>query len=445
MPLAEVDPQMQHVWISQTISVAESDREHFVGLLVSAKASSMAYLNGVPIGNNGRPGDRADDEIAGQMDSVLPLPRGLLKTGANRLDLRMSSHQGWLRLDKPIHALQLVPYLNEQDRILRRYLPTLLPLGAFLLASFYFASMTMRSERKDRVALLCALSMLAALQLLIETSRGVFAYRYPLHDVRLIGTLACTVLIGLNLVANQCRRFAPRSAQLPLAIGAAIAIGAVVIWVPGMDDKANIVLLIATALGLGTAIYGFRQHTPQAGAHALALALFGLLNLLAQRMFLDVYLFYLIAALLVFLMVQQAEAYTREIQLQREQRARADRLQAALDEREQAQSELILSIQSVGKMRRVPASDVAQVQGAGDYSELHLGDGERLLYSTGLNELEALLPSYFLRVHRSHIVNTRMVDRLQQAEGGTGTLFLRNGLSVPVSRRIMPGVRKALK
>jgi hypothetical protein len=48
----------------------------------------------------------------------------------------------------------------------------------------------------------------------------------------------------------------------------------------------------------------------------------------------------------------------------------------------------------------------------------------------GLTEL----PSYFLRVHRSHLVNTKMIDRLQLAEG-----------AVPVSRRIKPGVRRALK
>lgn len=445
MPLSKVDPQQKHLWIAKTVSVSQSDRDRFIGVLVSAKASSKVYLNGVLLGNNGKPGDRADDEILGQMDTVLPIPRGLLKSGDNQLVLRMSSHNGWLALDNPIHALMLVPYLVEQDQILRQYLPALLPLGAFLLASFYFISMTLRSERKDRAALLSALSVLAALQLLIEISRGVFAYHYPLHDMRLIGILLCSVLIGLSLVALLSRQFTPKSAQLSLLIAATIAIGGVIAWAQDMDDKARIALLIASAFGLGIAIYGVRQRMPQAGAHAWALMLFGALNILAQDMFLDVYLFYLIAALLVFLMVQQASAYAREIQLQREQRTRADRLQAALDDRMQAKSELILTVLSVGKMQRIAASSIAHIQGAGDYVELHLIGGTSLLHTIGLNELEAQLPSYFLRVHRSHIVNTRLVDRLQQAEGGNGSLFLSGGKSVPVSRRIMPGVRKALK
>jgi DNA-binding LytR/AlgR family response regulator len=104
-----------------------------------------------------------------------------------------------------------------------------------------------------------------------------------------------------------------------------------------------------------------------------------------------------------------------------------------------------LTVLSVGKVQRIAASTIAHVQGAGDYTELHLIAGGSLLHSAGLNELEAELPSYFLRVHRSHLVNTKVIDRLQLAEGGTGTLFLHNGLSVPVSRRIMPGVRRALK
>jgi DNA-binding LytR/AlgR family response regulator len=152
-----------------------------------------------------------------------------------------------------------------------------------------------------------------------------------------------------------------------------------------------------------------------------------------------------VAALLVFLMVQQAWAYAHEQQQQREQRARADRLQAALDDRAQAQTDVVLSVPSVGKLRRVPASSIAHVQGAGDYAELHLISGESVLHTAGLNELEAELPSYFLRVHRSHLVNTKLIERLQQGEGGTGMLHLQHGKSVPVSRRIMPGVRRALR
>jgi DNA-binding LytR/AlgR family response regulator len=465
--LFEVDPQGTQLWIEQIIRVSDAERAQLIGVLVSAKASSTVYLNGVFIGSNGKPSSRASDEITGAMDRVFRVPEGLLKVGDNQLIVRMSSHHGWLRLVNPIHALELVPYLHVQDQILRHYLSTLLPLGAFLLAAFYFGSVTWRSEHKARAAWLFVLSLLAAMQLLLETSRAIVAYRYPLHDLRLIAILGCTVLISICLIAILAAQYGPRSEPMDtnetealtkddpanlhqgivslLSLTALLAIAGAIIWLPGMDAKANLVLLIASLVGFAIACYGVWQRAPQARAHAAAIALFALLNVWMRGRFLDAYFFYLIALLLVFLMVQQAIAYAQEVQLQREQRARADRLQSALDEHAQPQSEVVLTILSVGKMQRIAASAIAHVKGAGDYAELHLIEGGSLLHNAGLNELEAQLPSYFLRVHRSHLVNTKVVDRLQQAEGGTGTLFLQNGMTVAVSRRIMPGVRRALK
>ena len=453
--LVEVDPQQRHLWLSKTLTIQHNDNKHLIGLLVSAKASSRVYLNGVLLGSNGTPGDSVGDETVGLMDTVLPIPSGLLQPGKNQLALRMSSHHGWLQLDDPIHSLMPVAYLNAQDRILRRYLIAMLPLGVFVLASFYFASMAVRSERKVPSSLLCALSALPGIQLVIEISRGVIAYPYPVHDLRLIGILICSVLFSQCLVTIVSNQFAPQWAGR-LKFASVIIIATAVSWAAGMDAKASVALLVASGLSLGIVIYGYTRGMPNAGSYAWALALFGALNLSAQGMFLNVYFFYVIAALLSFLMVQQAAAYAREVQLKKLARTRADQLEAALNKREQAQSGEILltvasestgylSVASIGKLRRIAASSIARIQGAGDYAELHLTNGESVLHTVGLNALEAQLPSYFLRVHRSHIINTRLIDRLQLAEGGTGTLFLQTGMSVPVSRRIMPSVRKALK
>lgn len=55
------------------------------------------------------------------------------------------------------------------------------------------------------------------------------------------------------------------------------------------------------------------------------------------------------------------------------------------------------------------------------------------------------LHTKFLRVRRSHLVNTRLIERLYRNEPGKRTLYLHNSQPVPVSRRIMPGVRRALR
>ena len=83
-------------------------------------------------------------------------------------------------------------------------------------------------------------------------------------------------------------------------------------------------------------------------------------------------------------------------------------------------------------------------QGAGGYSEIHLLGGRTILHSVSLNELEELLPAIFLRVHRSHLINVMFVESLTRDSSGTGSLILKDDVSVPVSRRIMPKVREAL-
>jgi DNA-binding LytR/AlgR family response regulator len=439
------DPQGRHLWLLRMLNVDAAQRSSTVGLQISAKAASRVYLNGVLLGDNGVPADTAAEEQPGQMDVVLPIAPGLLHVGENLLAVRMSSHRGWLRLSMPVHALALVPYASVQDRLLRYYLPTLAPLGAFLLASFYFLSLTLRSEYKAIHALLSLLSILAALQLLIEVSRAIVAYRYPIHDLRLIGILICAVLFAGCLVAIATRLFAPAHARRLVLLGAMLTMVLGSSAIAGMDGKAGIALLIGATIATGLSAYGAWRRMRHARAHFAAFVLFAACILVASEWFLDFYFYYSVAALLVFLMVQQAWAYAHEQQQQREQRARADRLQAALDDRAQAQTDVVLSVPSVGKLRRVPASSIAHVQGAGDYAELHLISGESVLHTAGLNELEAELPSYFLRVHRSHLVNTKLIERLQQGEGGTGMLHLQHGKSVPVSRRIMPGVRRALR
>jgi hypothetical protein len=287
--------------------------------------------------------------------------------------------------------------------------------------------------------------LLAALQLLLEISRGLYAYAYPLHDLRLIGILVCSIAFGLCLVAIMVWKFAPDTWRGRLWLGAAISIGVSTAVVTGMDGKVSLALFIASAWGAAVAAHGWWHRRHHAAAHTCALLVFGTLNVLSPELFLDRYFYLLVAGLLIFLMVQQALAYAREQGQQREQRARADRLQAALDDRAHGHTEVVLSVPSVGKLRRVASSSIAHIQGAGDYAELHLASGESVLHTASLNALEAQLPSCFLRVHRSHLVNTRLIERLQQAEGGTGILHLQNGTSVPVSRRIMPGVRKALR
>lgn len=443
MRLHEIDPQGRQLWVRLPLPPPSGAGPAFRGLLLAVKAASEVHLDGRRVGRNGQPGAGPDEEIAGRMDVVIPLPQPWPAT-ASHLDLRLSSHHGWLQLQRPVHAIEWVDFSDPQAQYLRYYLPSLLPLGIFLLAGFYFFSLTVRSERKLESALLGALAVLAGLQLLLEVSRGVFAYAYPLHDLRLIGLVACAIGFGTCLVAVHARLFAPRWLAPAVALAAATTLA--VAWrATSLDAKTSAVLLTATALSLVLSLLGLRAGRRGAGLQAAALLAFGLANLLAPHHFLDLGFYLLVAALMVVLMVRQAGAYGRERRLRLEQDLRADRLQRALDQARADPVPRTLSVPGTGTVRQVPVDRIVRIQGAGDYVELHLDDGRTLLHTATLNDLDADLSPGFLRVHRSHLVNTRCIERLDRADGGTGTLHLRGSDPVPVSRRVMPGVRRALR
>ncbi|WP_299084682.1 LytTR family DNA-binding domain-containing protein [uncultured Paraglaciecola sp.] len=66
-----------------------------------------------------------------------------------------------------------------------------------------------------------------------------------------------------------------------------------------------------------------------------------------------------------------------------------------------------------------------------------------LLFSGSLKRIVQQLPSIFVRVHRSYIVNLDKVVSLKR-DGESGYLILTNDTHIPVSRRMMPQVKESL-
>lgn len=77
--------------------------------------------------------------------------------------------------------------------------------------------------------------------------------------------------------------------------------------------------------------------------------------------------------------------------------------------------------------------EVVQVEGSGAYSNIELKSGDKIMVSKNIGQFEAdLRPSGFIRCHRSHLVNTEHIVRIQRQ--ANGMLELSNGTRVPVSR-----------
>lgn len=112
------------------------------------------------------------------------------------------------------------------------------------------------------------------------------------------------------------------------------------------------------------------------------------------------------------------------------------RLEKALDRFNtpyRQQETKFLAVKRLGIIESVDLAEVCFFKGANNYSELFVRSGEELLHDKSLNRLEQLLPAHFLRVHKSYIVNERMITGMRQA-GNSTELILDSGQSVPVSR-----------
>jgi len=433
---SELDPQGRLLWVRGHVTVPSGmDVERTaVGLLVSGKMSSRAYLNGVFIGRNGVPGASRSDEQPGRIDTVLFVPPGILREPSNELVLQLSAQHSRLHLESPVHQLQLGRFALPEDRRLRSYWPSLVPLGALLLGALYWIVLKTSRGRGVGSLTLALMALFAALQVFAEISRGVFAYPYPWHDLRLLAILSFATAFGLSLVAHVCDRLGVKRKTYWLSATGLLTIGAVLLQ-DGYDNKTAAVLLVTSLVGLVLSVTGIRRGVPSSLRFALALGLFASILLAAPTRFLDLYFSFVVAGLVAFLTAQQARALASE-------QRRGQQLEAALDRQSVTSGEL--SISSAGKTEVIATDRIEYCKGARDYVEIALSDGTTRLHNTSLTRLENELPSEFLRVHRSYLVNTATVGTLVRERNGVGRLMLASGAEVPVSRRIMSTVRKAL-
>lgn len=85
--------------------------------------------------------------------------------------------------------------------------------------------------------------------------------------------------------------------------------------------------------------------------------------------------------------------------------------------------------------------DIQHLSAAGNYVEI-CANGQRYLLRATFGEIEASLPpGHFARIHRSHIVRIREIERVRVGRSGSGRVHLRGGTALAISR----GYRARLK
>ncbi|MEO0459623.1 MAG: LytTR family DNA-binding domain-containing protein [Myxococcota bacterium] len=443
--LSEVSARRRLVWIKAQVELSRlsGPGRAPLAVFISGKLSSAVYINGVRVGTNGSPGAAARTETPGRMDAVVHAPQSVFRTGPNALVLKASAHHGILDLVHPIHAIGIGPAHDPTRGFLAYYWPSLPTLGLFVLAGIYFAASSLVGEDRRSPLALLSICMCASGQVLAEVYRGLVSYPYPVHDFRLIFIVLFSAGFGVSVAHLAFGLFDPKRVWPLTVIALALSLGAT-LTTSGFDQKAAGAMLAPLVLSLPFLGYWSHQRRSRAVAYFVIVFGFVVANVTLLSFFLDVVFFYMVGALLLVLLTEQAIAAARDAQLHRLEEARANRLELALVQAQEVERATELSIKSAGRVERITSEQILHCRGAGGYTEIIAVDGRTLLHSASLAEMEELLPASFIRVHRSHVVNTRHVRSLERTHGGTGTLILSDNTEVPVSRRIMPAVRQAL-
>jgi hypothetical protein len=441
----KIDPQQKLIWVKANIVLRETKGPlgQPLSLYVSGKMASTFYLNGQFVGRNGKPGLDAASETPGLMDTQLYPPQSLFRVGNNEVVFLASSHHGYLQLGNPVHFIGIGASADINDTLLRHYWPSSMTLGVFILGSLYFGIAALMGGARSGALTLSVLCAFAAAQLVAEISRGLFAYPYPVHDLRLILITACSAGFGLSVVVHVLNAF-NSSYFWVTVMGAALLSLIGIYFAAGLDRKAEMAMLLPLAVSLSaTALWSY-QRRPRAFVYFLSLLIFIAAIRMFPSLFLDIVFFHLVAAFLLSLFAEQSFAAAKEVQRRRIEEARANRLQLALEQAQQKEKASTIIVKSAGRMEHITTDKLCYCRGADGYSEIKLIDDREVLHAATLAEMEETLPSTFLRVHRSYLVNTAFVKSITRDVAGTGTLILTNGAEIPVSRRTMPQVRQAL-
>ena len=87
-----------------------------------------------------------------------------------------------------------------------------------------------------------------------------------------------------------------------------------------------------------------------------------------------------------------------------------------------------------GKIKIIPVPQIQYVEAADDYVKIHTGDGVFLKKKTMQYFEDSLQQQQFIRVHRSYIINTQLITRIDPHEKDSHLVLLSTGARLPVSK-----------
>ncbi|WP_395338367.1 LytTR family transcriptional regulator DNA-binding domain-containing protein [Ningiella sp. W23] len=439
------------VWVEFTLEIPQRvlDSNLPLGFFLSGRNSARVFVNSIEIGTKGLPGLDAQSEVTGPYDWVAYLPRELVSSNTLLVQIQLSAFRNLRPSFSPFNTLKVDEYDSPTRVYYYHYSPILVPLGIILVAIVYLITTLFLKGREnaasDRSSLyfLLFMTVVGLLQLVTEMYRGLVVYDYYVHDIRLAIITFFAVLFGQALLIQSIRRLEHVKLLVIVPIAFALVLASQFSYLdPDLDAAASI--KIPAVLAGCILAYSAIKHRLKTLVPAFTLIAFAAIIEIFPEDFLDIYLYYCIAGLLLLMLMFEAYKHNRQLLIVAQERERADKLQLALDLQATDAVTQTLAIKQAGEVLKCPVEDILYCKGAGDYAEIRVNE-KTILYSGSLKNLIAKLPSSFIKVHRSYLVNARHIRSLKRLNTGTGEIKLSNNENIPVSRRVLPKLKSSFQ
>ncbi|MBA2406717.1 MAG: response regulator [Chitinophagales bacterium] len=108
------------------------------------------------------------------------------------------------------------------------------------------------------------------------------------------------------------------------------------------------------------------------------------------------------------------------------------------------EQEIVLSIKDNAKISVVQSSDILYIESAGNYVSVFI-HGKKFLHKETLQSLEDRLPTSFLRIHKSVIVNSTYITELHSLYNGDYIIKLKTGQELRLSRNYRKNIQHLLQ
>lgn len=93
-----------------------------------------------------------------------------------------------------------------------------------------------------------------------------------------------------------------------------------------------------------------------------------------------------------------------------------------------------LAIRSKGKIKLLDIKQLLYIKAANMYAELHLHSGKQELHDKSLDKLQMILPSEFIRIHKSYMVNIHQIKNILIHQGSKYEAVLHGDAIIPIGR-----------